>query len=169
MSKPIIKKYYKSKKMKKLLFILFITSTLSVFSQVGIGTITPEQTLDVAGNLKIDGSFMPNNLSGDAKQVLQSTGVEGEPPIWGLTITQHYTDAMTLEEDETYRITTFITGVTTSSGAFVTVQGNWNGNNKLGKDLTIHNVEARTGAVRFVVETDDEEFEDIVFTITVIQ
>jgi hypothetical protein len=48
---------------------------------VGIGTTSPTQQLDVAGNLKFMGALMPNNLAGTAGQVLASTGAN-TPPVW---------------------------------------------------------------------------------------
>jgi hypothetical protein len=47
----------------------------------GIGTATPLQKLDVAGNMRISGAFMPNNSAGAAGQVLQSAGANAAP-VW---------------------------------------------------------------------------------------
>lgn len=41
---------------------------------VGINNVAPEQKLDVAGNLKFTGALMPNGNTGQANQVLTSTG-----------------------------------------------------------------------------------------------
>ncbi len=62
-----------------LFIILFIPQT---YSQVGIGTITPAEMLDVNGNLKIDGALMPNNLPGTANELLLSGGANA-PAVWG--------------------------------------------------------------------------------------
>ncbi len=48
---------------------------------VGIGTTAPTQKLDIAGNLKFSGAFMPNNNAGTAGYFLQSAGA-GAPPVW---------------------------------------------------------------------------------------
>jgi hypothetical protein len=48
---------------------------------VGIGTVTPTERLDVTGNIKVSGAIMPNNLPGTAGQVLTSAGA-GVAPTW---------------------------------------------------------------------------------------
>lgn len=48
---------------------------------LGIGTTTPEQALDVTGNIKFSGALMPNGLAGTSGQVLQSNGA-GAAPTW---------------------------------------------------------------------------------------
>ncbi len=48
---------------------------------VGIGVITPAQKLDVAGNFKLTGAFMPAGAAGTAGQLLSSTGL-GTSPTW---------------------------------------------------------------------------------------
>ncbi|MEJ7588613.1 MAG: hypothetical protein WKI04_13715 [Ferruginibacter sp.] len=48
---------------------------------VGIGTINPTQKLDIAGNLRVSGAFMPNNLAGVPGYLLQSNGA-GVAPSW---------------------------------------------------------------------------------------
>lgn len=48
---------------------------------VGIGTATPSQRLDVSGNFRLSGAFMPNNVAGTSGQVLTSGGA-GLPPTW---------------------------------------------------------------------------------------
>lgn len=51
---------------------------------VGIGTATPTEKLDVVGNLKFSGALVPNGLAGTAGQVLTSAGV-GVAPTWATT------------------------------------------------------------------------------------
>ena len=48
---------------------------------VGIGTTTPTQKLDITGNLKLSGAFMPGNSAGTAGYFLVSSG-SGAAPIW---------------------------------------------------------------------------------------
>jgi trimeric autotransporter adhesin len=48
---------------------------------IGIGGIIPTQKLDVAGNFKVSGAIMPNNIAGTSGQVLVSAGA-GIAPIW---------------------------------------------------------------------------------------
>jgi hypothetical protein len=49
--------------------------------KIGIGEPNPTEKLDVSGNLKIAGAFMPNNLSGNFGEVLASNGA-GAAPSW---------------------------------------------------------------------------------------
>lgn len=48
---------------------------------VGIGTSTPTETLDITGNLRLSGAFMPNNQAGTSGYVLTSAGA-GNAPTW---------------------------------------------------------------------------------------
>ena len=48
---------------------------------VGIGNTAPGQKLDVTGNMKLSGAFMPNNAAGTSGYLLQSAGA-GAPPTW---------------------------------------------------------------------------------------
>jgi hypothetical protein len=48
---------------------------------VGIGNGAPTQKLDVTGNIKFSGALMPNNLPGNAGNILVSTGA-GTAPTW---------------------------------------------------------------------------------------
>ncbi|PSR54639.1 hypothetical protein AHMF7605_14545 [Adhaeribacter arboris] len=48
---------------------------------VGIGVTVPAQKLDVVGNFKLTGAFMPNGSAGTVGQVLQSAGVNASP-VW---------------------------------------------------------------------------------------
>ncbi|MBX6362179.1 MAG: hypothetical protein IRZ03_19175 [Acidobacterium ailaaui] len=50
-------------------------------TNVGIGTTTPGQRLDVSGSVKFTGALMPNDNAGTPGQVLTSQGA-GTPPIW---------------------------------------------------------------------------------------
>jgi hypothetical protein len=68
----IIKKQF----MKKILFALSVsfTWTLAFSQNVGVGTTTPVEKLDVAGNIKTTGEIKPNGTAGQAGQVLTSNG-----------------------------------------------------------------------------------------------
>ncbi|HBG69500.1 MAG: hypothetical protein A2W93_01190 [Bacteroidetes bacterium GWF2_43_63] len=50
-------------------------------TNVGIGTATPTQKLDVPGNVKFSGALMPNNNPGVTGQVLVSQG-SNTAPVW---------------------------------------------------------------------------------------
>jgi hypothetical protein len=49
--------------------------------RIGIGKTAPTEALDVAGNFRLTGAFMPNNNAGTSGYVLQSNGV-GAAPTW---------------------------------------------------------------------------------------
>jgi hypothetical protein len=61
--------------------------------RLGIGTTTPAQLLDVAGNLQFSGALMPNGSPGSSGQILSSQGA-GTPPQW--------VSASSLETDPIY-------------------------------------------------------------------
>ena len=60
---------------KNLVFISFVLLSTSLFAQVGIGTTTPAEQLDVDGNIQFSGELKPNGASGNSGQVLTSQGV----------------------------------------------------------------------------------------------
>lgn len=49
--------------------------------KVGIGKTTPTEALDVTGNFRLSGAFMPNNNAGTSGYMLQSNGA-GAAPTW---------------------------------------------------------------------------------------
>jgi hypothetical protein len=74
-----------TQRFKNLIFVsLFIISGIS-YSQVGIGTTTPSEALDVIGNVEFSGALMPNGATGTANQLLLSNGT-GTAPTWGQEI-----------------------------------------------------------------------------------
>ncbi|MBK9256679.1 MAG: FG-GAP repeat protein [Saprospiraceae bacterium] len=59
---------------KVIIFIVFL-STLHLHAQnVGIGTDTPVEKLDVSGSIRTTGEIKPNGVAGQANQVLTSNG-----------------------------------------------------------------------------------------------
>jgi hypothetical protein len=66
-----------------ILLVLMVALQLNFVSaqNVGIGTATPTEKLDVLGNLKFTGALMPNNLPGTSGQILISQGA-AVAPIW---------------------------------------------------------------------------------------
>ena len=67
--------------MKRLIVLACLICFISAGAQnVGIGTTTPSEKLDVNGNLKISGYLNLNGNTGTSGQVLTSQGTN--PPIW---------------------------------------------------------------------------------------
>jgi len=62
-------------------FLVALLLTIGLGQNVGIGTNAPTQRLHVAGNLRLDGAFMPGNQSGAAGNILLSQGAN-MPPAW---------------------------------------------------------------------------------------
>ncbi len=81
---------------------------------VGIGVTNPTEKLDISGNLKISGAFMPNGNAGTSGQVLISQGTNN-PPIWSSSIS-------TLESDPIW---------TAAKSGTETISGNWTFNNTI--------------------------------------
>ena len=66
-----------------------IRTRIDASGNVGVGTTTPTQRLDVSGNLQFSGALMPNGNAGASGAFLRSAGA-GAPPTWtvpGLTVT----------------------------------------------------------------------------------
>ncbi len=65
--------------MKKTVLLLLSTIILQCTNaqNVGVGTLTPAEKLDVNGNIKVSGEIMPNGLSGSNGQVLVNNGSGG--------------------------------------------------------------------------------------------
>lgn len=60
---------------------LVLGGTAADAVNVGVNTTSPSERLDVNGNFRLSGAFMPNNLAGTAGQVLTSGG-SGVAPTW---------------------------------------------------------------------------------------
>jgi len=62
-------------------FLVALLLTLGLGQNVGIGTNAPTERLHVAGNLRLNGAFMPGNQPGAIGNILLSQGA-GMPPVW---------------------------------------------------------------------------------------
>ena len=77
-----MKKNYKLVLLILIVLMVNLMSNLVSAQNVGIGTATPSEKLDVLGNLKFSGALMPNNNAGTAGKLLMSAG-PNTPPTWG--------------------------------------------------------------------------------------
>ena len=154
-------------KIKLLTLLSFCALSLllssNLYSQVGIGTVTPSESLDVVGNIEFSGALMPNNLPGTAGQVLISDGA-GNPNNWGadLTNVSYITRYVTatgadIDANTITSMTVTVPGLTTSATAIVNIEGNWS--SAIYDDLTIHNIEVRTGEIRFTITNNTGKVE----------
>lgn len=148
---------------------------------VSIGTsANATEKLEVQGNLRLNGAFMPNNQAGAAGRVLTSNGV-GAAPIWGadlgnVNVINRYTTfpGLDINARQKYTVTVTVPGLTTAGSAIVNIQGNWS--NDIYDDITIHNIEIRTGEVRFGISNNTGGFlgggvnyPGMIFNVTVIR
>jgi hypothetical protein len=65
--------------MKHIFFSLLFLFSIAANAQVGIGTATPAQKLDVVGNVQFSGALMPGATAGTSGQVLTSSGAASSP------------------------------------------------------------------------------------------
>jgi hypothetical protein len=114
-----------------------LVCSYSSAQNVGIGTASPSEKLDVLGNLKFSGALMPNNNAGTVGRLLQSAGA-GAPPTWGpallnpganngfgkfystISWSGQWTTGTTLVQTITDA------GLTNASAATVSIDGPWN-------------------------------------------
>ena len=59
---------------KVMIFIVLLSAIQMQAQNVGIGTTTPAEKLDVSGNIRTTGEIKPNGVAGQANQVLTSNG-----------------------------------------------------------------------------------------------
>lgn len=82
--------------MKRLIVLAFLACFVNARSQnVGIGTTTPTEKLDVNGNFKLSGNLNINGNTGTIGQVLTSQGAN--PPVWKSFSGTKITDFTNLE------------------------------------------------------------------------
>ncbi len=146
---------------------------------VQIGSINANtQKFQVDGNFRLNGALMPNNQAGTTGRVLTSAG-NNNSPTWGANldnvgqISIYITNPMNINANTINSITVTIPGLTVYSSAIVNLSGNWS--SPVYDDITIHNIEVRTGEVRFAVSNNTGFFGGGVnypgmdFTITIIR
>jgi hypothetical protein len=133
-----------------------LVCTYSSAQNVGIGTATPSEKLDVLGNLKFSGALMPNNNAGTVGRLLQSAGV-GVPPTWGPALlnpganngfgkfysTLSWSGNWLNGNGIIFAITD--AGLNNASAATVSIDGPWNA---IYSGITIRNIECEAGQLR---------------------
>ncbi len=86
--------------------------------EVGIGTTSPSERLDVSGNVRFSGALMPNGDAGNAGKLLKSNGT-GVAPSWVAGIS--LSDIHTVESTSSLAITS--STFTAIPGESITVNG----------------------------------------------
>jgi hypothetical protein len=127
-------------------------------ANVGIGTSTPTERLQVAGNVRFSGALMPNNAAGTSGQVLTSAGA-GAAPTWTSTSSLPVTVANTVTAPNS--LTTTVNGVTGAAVSMVTGVSNASSNNSLtttvngvtGTAVNIINANTLTAASNAITST----------------
>ena len=124
---------------------------------VGIGTATPTEKLDVLGNLKFTGALMPNNNAGTTGRLLMSSGA-GVAPTWGppllntantTNIGKFYVNGITLSSNSTLTITVADPNCVAGSQISVSWASLLPGTAAQNSNVRFYNVQA--GAGQFVV------------------
>jgi hypothetical protein len=83
-----------------------------VTKKIGMGTTTPQEKVDIVGNVRFTGALMPNGTAGTTGQVLTSGGANN-PPTW-LPATSLTSFSVT--PPLTYNNTTGVFGITQANG-----------------------------------------------------
>jgi len=124
---------------------------------IGIGTSTPTEKLQVSGNIRFSGALMPNNLAGTSGNILTSSGT-GIAPTWSSFIIGNPTSTTvigkyysSLSWTGTWLTNTYMTFTITDSDCreesciTVSIDGPWNA---LYSVITIRNVVCEDGQFR---------------------
>ncbi|MBK5284151.1 MAG: hypothetical protein JJE25_02020 [Bacteroidia bacterium] len=153
------------KKFTQYLFLLIIIQGILIYTcssaqNVGIGTASPSEKLDVLGNLKFSGALMPNNNAGTVGRILMSAGA-GTPPTWGppllnssatTNIGKFYVNGITLSNNTTLTLTITDANCVTGSQISVSFAGLLPGSATQNANIRIYNVQAGAGQFRVVID-----------------
>ena len=143
-----------------LILVVLVTSLLlnSASAQnVGIGTATPTEKLDVLGNLKFTGALMPNNNAGTVGKVLLSSG-PGVAPTWGPSMLntsattnfgKFYVNGVTLSSNTVVTLAVADPNCLPGSQISVSWAGLLPGSTAQNSNIRFYNVQAGTG--QFIV------------------
>jgi hypothetical protein len=127
---------------------------------MGIGTIAPTEKLQVTGNLRLSGAFMPNNLPGTAGQPLLSQGAN-TAPVWGpavlntasnLGMGKYYVNNFNIAANTTLTITVADPNCVTGSYIGVSFAGLLPGTAAQDALIRIYNVQASAGQWVVVID-----------------
>ena len=152
-----MKKNYKH--VPLILAVLMVNLLLNFASaqNVGIGTATPTEKIDVLGNVKFTGALMPNNNAGTTGRLLLSAG-PGAPPTWGpallntpatINIGKFYVNGINLNNNTVYTITVADPNCVPGSQISVSWAGLLPGSAAQNANIRFYNVQAGTG--QFIV------------------
>jgi hypothetical protein len=83
-----------------------------ITGNVGIGTTSPTEKLDVIGNIKFTGALMPNNTAGTTGQILTSAGA-GVAPTWTTLSDKSQANNGLSKSGDTIQLGGALTGATT--------------------------------------------------------
>lgn len=121
-----------------------VTVVVGGTGKFGVGKQYPSEKLDVYGNLRLSGAFMPNNLAGTTGQVLTSTGT-GTAPTW--------TDVSSLGTNNIYNTNGTLTGNRTVTQGANTLAFTSTATNGFSVDGTTFSVDASNDRVGFGTST----------------
>lgn len=141
---------------------------------VGIGvTANPTEKLQVNGNIRLDGALKPNNNAGTVGQVLLSAG-DGQAPTWGpkmsnvSQVIRYNVGPNTYNSYTDYSLTVTVPDITLGASVIVNIRGPWQ--DEIYADITIHNVEIRTGEIRIALSNNSSSsYQNMILNLTVIQ
>lgn len=125
---------------------------------VGIGSANARERLEVTGNFRLSGAFMPNNLPGTTDKILLSKGA-GTAPAWGpgflntdeiSNIGKYYVGPFNSNNNSYLALTVTDANMTTDTSIAYNFIGDLPLGPWYGYDLTI-NAESRDGNVIFYI------------------
>ncbi|HLG35883.1 MAG TPA: hypothetical protein VI757_13470 [Bacteroidia bacterium] len=140
-----------------------LCSNYSTAQNVGIGTATPSEKLDVLGNLKFSGALMPNNNAGTVGRILMSAG-PGVPPTWGppllnssatTNIGKFYVNGITLNSNSVLTLTVTDANCVAGSQISVSWAGLLPGSNNQNALIKFFNVQAGAGQFKVVIGNEN--------------
>lgn len=91
---------------------------------VGINTSSPTQKLHLAGNMRLQGAFMPNNNPGQVGSILTSNG-SNSSPTWGYKIKRFISSPHNISSNSRQLIYFDSPGLNRNATIIANVRGDW--------------------------------------------